>query len=150
MDSADDDEPLSDRQRALLRGLREAETAAGPVDVEALATSSGYTASSIKTYFTKRLEGVLVFRDDEGRWRVRGAIRCSEDEFAKRMSQKAGASSDALRTEESWRAVLRKLLYEGQRRHYHLTREELELVRQVTAAAPPAVTDGQGSLFRKG
>lgn len=131
MDEDDDDGPLSDKQLALLRGLRDLELAARPVDLPALAAATGYSESSIKTYFTKRLEGVLVFRDDGG-WRVRGALRCSEDEFARRMSQKAGAANDALRSEESWRALVRKLLYEGSRRHYTLSREEQELVAQLT------------------
>jgi hypothetical protein len=60
----------------------------------------------------------------------------SEEEFARKLSQKAGAANDALRSVEAWRAVVRKLLYEGQRRHYHLSREELDLVEAVTAAEP--------------
>ncbi|MCB9685356.1 MAG: hypothetical protein H6735_09980 [Alphaproteobacteria bacterium] len=129
---SDDEEGLSDRQLSLLEGLREAERSGHPIDVRSLARRAGYTESSVRTYFTKRLEGVLVFRDEEGQWRARGALRCSEEEFARRMSQKAGAANDALRTEEAWRAVVRKLLYEGQRRHYHLSREELELVEELT------------------
>jgi hypothetical protein len=127
-----DDESLSSRQLALLEGLQDAERAGLPVDLVALAARSGYTESSIRTYFTKRLEGVFAFRDERGGWRVRGAIRCTPEEFGRRMSQKAGAASDALRSEDAWRAVLRKLLYEGQRRHYRLTREELELVDQLS------------------
>lgn len=146
-------EPLSTRQLALLEGLQDAERGGLPVDLTALATRSGYTESSIRTYFTKRLEGVLVFRDGDG-WRVRGAVRCTSEDFAKRMSQKAGAASDVLRSEESWRAVLRKLLYEGQRRHYTLSREEIDLVGQLAPPPPRARIEedlfpGQPSLFRK-
>lgn len=129
---SDEGEGLSDRQLSLLEGLREAERTGHPIDTRSLARRTGYTESSIRTYFTKRLEGVLVFRDEDGQWRAKGAVRCSEEEFARRMSQKAGAANDALRTEEAWRAVVRKLLYEGQRRHYHLSREELELVEELT------------------
>ena len=117
------EEELSDRQLALLEGLRDVERADEAVDIDALALRTGYSPSSIRTYFTKKLEGVMVFRE-EGEWRVRGAIRCKPETFARRMSQKAGASSDALRSQDSWRAVLRKLLYEGQRRHYRLGRQE--------------------------
>ncbi|MEQ1568082.1 MAG: hypothetical protein ABMA64_20755 [Myxococcota bacterium] len=123
---------LRDRQLALLHGLREVERAQGVVDLAALAAATGYSESSIRTYFTKRLEGVLVFRDERGGFGVRGAVRCTEEEFARRMTQKAGAANDALRTEEAWRALIRKLLYEGQRRSYRLGREELELVTAVT------------------
>jgi hypothetical protein len=132
MNEDDPDEVLSERQARLLEGLREAERHDRPAEPRALARTSGYTESSIRTYFTKRLEGVLVFRDDseqgQGAWKVRGALRMSEEEFARKLSQKAGAANDALRTVESWRAVVRKLLYEGQRRHYSLSREELDLV----------------------
>lgn len=155
-DRPEADDALSPRQLALLEGLRAAEHAGVHVDVEALAALSGYSASSIRTYFTKKLEGVLVFRDPAdgaGGWRVRGAIRCTPEAFARRMSQKAGASSDALRTEDAWRSVLRKLLYEGQRRHYRLSREELELVEALTAVArPPGPTPPEPlplSLFHK-
>ena len=152
MDDAED--ALSDRQAALLAGLRDCERSGGLVDLAALARRSGYNESSIRTYFTKRLEGVFVFRDPDGGWRVRGAVRCSEEEFARRMSQKAGASSDTLRSEESWRAVVRKLLYEGQRRHYRLRREELELVAALTPddprpPGPSAEPPIQPTLFRK-
>jgi hypothetical protein len=144
-------EPLSERQQALLEGLRAAERSEAPVDIDALAEATGYTASSIRTYFTKKLEGVLVFRDG-GEWRVRGAIRCMPEAFARRMSQKAGTAGEALRSQEAWRSVLRKLLYEGQRRHYRLGREERELMVELIGdetppgPSPPAV---QASLFRK-
>ncbi len=144
-------DPLSERQLQLLEGLRGAERSGRPIDLAGLAERSGYTESSIRTYFTKKLEGVLVFRGEDGEWRARGAVRCSEEEFARRMSQKAGASNDALRTEEAWRAVVRKLLYEGHRRRYTLAREELELVEALRAAArqaPPAEeVPVQASLF---
>ena len=144
-------EPLSSRQMALLEGLREAEREGVPLDADALAERAGYTASSIRTYFTKRLEGVLVFRDEHGGWRARGAIRCTSEEFARRMSQKAGAASDVLRTEEAWRAMLRKLLYEGQRRHYELSREEVDLAAQLAPEPGRGRLDGglQAELFRK-
>jgi hypothetical protein len=131
-----EDEVLSERQVRLLDGLREAERHGRPAEPRTLARTTGYTESSIRTYFTKRLEGVLVFRDEQGEWRVRGAVRMSEEEFARKMSQKAGAANDALRTEDAWRAVVRKLLYEGQRRHYHLSREELDLVAELSPAEP--------------
>jgi hypothetical protein len=144
-------EPLSSRQMALLEGLRDAEREGAPLDPAALAERSGYTESSIRTYFTKRLEGVLVFRDEHGGWRARGALRCTSEEFARRMSQKAGAASDVLRTEEAWRAVLRKLLYEGQRRHYRLSREEVDLAAQLAPEPGRGRVDAgiQVDLFRK-
>lgn len=149
----EEDEALSERQAALLEGLRDAEREGRPVDLAGLARASGYNESSIRTYFTKRLEGVLVFREDDGAWRVRGAVRCSEEEFARRMSQKAGAANDALRSEESWRAVVRKLLYEGERRHYRLSREELDLVRELAPEEParprPEDVPIQPPLFRR-
>jgi hypothetical protein len=154
----DDSGPLSEKQLALFTGLREVERTGAAVDLAALAARTGYTESSIRTYFTKRLEGVFVFRDPAGTFRVRGTLRCSEQEFARRMTQKAGAANDVLRTEESWRAVLRKLLYEGQRRHYQLAREELELIASVTPEdlSPPGPSEeilrldlGQPSLFKR-
>lgn len=150
--------PLSSKQQALFTGLREAERTGEAVDLALLAVRTGYTESSIRTYFTKRLEGVFVFKDASGAYRVRGTLRCSETEFARRMTQKAGAANDVLRTEESWRAVLRKLLYEGQRRRYRLAREELELIESVTpddlSPAGPSeeglrMEAGQPTLFKK-
>lgn len=149
MAGEDQDEPLSERQQALLEGLRAAERADVPVDVEVLAAATGYTASSIRTYFTKKLEGVLVFREG-AEWRVRGAVRCTPEAFARRMSQKAGTAGEALRSEEAWRAVLRKLLYEGQRRNYRLGREERELVQELFGDETPAGPSSppvQSSLF---
>lgn len=149
-----DDDVLSERQVRLLEGLRDAERHDRPADPRHLARTTGYTESSIRTYFTKRLEGILVFRDEGGEYRVRGAIRMTEDDFARKMSQKAGAANDALRSVESWRAVVRKLLYEGQRRHYTLSREELDLVADLTAAEPARLRTEevpiQTSLFPKG
>lgn len=151
---ADDEEiePLSGKQAALLVGLRDAERAGGRLDLNRLARDTGYSESSIRTYFTKRLEGVLVFRDEHGGWRVRGALRCTEEEFARRMSQKAGAASEALKDVRSWRALVRKLLYEGQRRHYTLSREELDLVADLTPEPSRPPTDEipiQPDLFRR-
>ena len=152
MDEPEDD-LLSERQIRLLEGLRDAERTGKPADPRHLARTTGYSESSVRTYFTKRLEGVLVFREENGEWKVRGAVRMSEEEFARKMSQKAGAANDVLRSEDAWRAVVRKLLYEGQRRHYHLSREELDLVREVTADAPrPRVGEEepiQPTLFRR-
>jgi hypothetical protein len=121
------DEPLSERQLQLLIALREVERSGKVVDFAKLAKATGYSESSVRTYFTKRLDGFLAFRDEEG-WRIRGATRTSEESFAKRLSQKAGSANEALRSEASWRALVRKLLYEGQRRHYTLGREELDLI----------------------
>ncbi|MEZ4235726.1 MAG: hypothetical protein R3F59_06095 [Myxococcota bacterium] len=92
---------------------------------------------------------MLVFREEDG-WRVRGAVRCSHEAFARRMSQKAGTAGEALKTEEAWRAVLRKLLYEGQRRHYRLGREERELMEALRGDERPAgPSRDQGELFGK-
>jgi hypothetical protein len=148
----DEDDALSDKQLALLNALRDAERTGLEVDLRALARLSGYNESSIRTYFTKRLEGVFVFREADGSWRVRGAIRSTEEEFGRRMSQKAGAANDALKSADSWRSVVRKLLYEGQRRHYELSREELDLVAELTPEEPRPRTDEipiQPTLFRR-
>lgn len=138
--SEPEEEPLSEKQAALLVALREIERRGEVVDFSALARSTGYSDSSIRTYFTKRLEGVIVFRHGDD-WHVKGALKFTEEAFGRRMSQKATAAAESLRTEASWRALLRKLLYEGARRHYHLSDEELELVddlRPLPAPAPPA------------
>jgi len=121
------DEPLSEKQLQLLIALRELERSGDVVDFGRLARASGYSESSVRTYFTKRLDGFVAFRDAEG-WRIKGATRTSEEAFGKRLSQKAGSANEALRTQESWRALVRKLLYEGQRRHYLLGPEELDLI----------------------
>jgi hypothetical protein len=121
------DEALSDKQLQLLIALRELERSGELVDFAKLARATGYSESSVRTYFTKRLDGFVAFRGEDG-WRVRGATRTSEETFAKRLSQKAGSANEALRTQESWRALVRKLLYEGQRRHYQLGPEERELI----------------------
>lgn len=119
---------LSDRQKSLLKALRGAEAAGGPVDLDVLVEATGYSAASIRTYFSKKLDGVLVFRLDEG-WEVRGAQRCTEADFARLMTQKAGAAADALNSEESWRRLVRKLLYEGRRRNYQLGPDEAVIAR---------------------
>jgi len=122
---------LSERQRRLLVGLREAEQRGGVVDLAGLAAATGYSESSIKTYFSKRLLGVLVHRDEEGRFVARGALRCTEEAFAHRMSQKAQTAGEALQSQESWRELVRKLLREGSRRGYRLSREEKSLVDEL-------------------
>jgi hypothetical protein len=146
------DEP-SPKQVALLIALRELERDDAPVDFAKLAARSGYSEASVRTYFTKRLEGFVAFRDGE-RWAIRGATRITEEAFARRLSQNAASANEALKTEATWQALLRKLLYEGQRRHYHLSREEIDLIE---ALRPPRreptdeVLRGeiQPSLFRK-
>jgi hypothetical protein len=132
-----EDGACSDRQLRLLEGLREAERHGRPAEPRALARAAGYTESSVRTYFSKRLEGVILFRDEQGAWRVRGAIRMSEEEFARKLSQKIGGANDALRTEDGWRSLVRKLLYEGQRRRYRLAREELDLVEALASRPSP-------------
>lgn len=134
---------LSDRQRALLVGLQDAERAGGSIDLSGLAAATGYSESSIKTYFSKRLLGVLVHRDDAGGFVARGAIRCSEEAFAHRMTQKAQTAGAALQTEESWRELVRKLLREGSRRGFRLSADEQALIDElVDEPGPP-----QTSLF---
>ncbi len=146
------DEPLSDKQLQLLITLREIERAGEVVDFAKVARATGYSESSVRTYFTKRLDGFLAFRSEDG-WHIRGATRTSEEGFGKRLSQKAGSANGALRTQESWRMLVRKLLYEGQRRHYLLGPEELDLIEAVGGEAEmrePLTTDEiavQPSLF---
>lgn len=134
---------LSERQRQLLLGLREAERLGHSLDLAALAAATGYSESSIRTYVSKRLIGVLVHRDEEGRFVVRGALRCTEEAFAHRMSQKARTASEALQSEDDWRELVRKLLREGSRRGYRLSADEHALVQELLEdSAPP-----QRSLF---
>jgi hypothetical protein len=143
---------LSDKQVALLIALRELERADDVVDFAKLARRTGYSEASVRTYFTKRLEGFVAFREATG-WRIRGATKITEEAFARRLSQKAASGNDALKTEASWQSLVRKLLYEGQRRHYRLSREELDLIEVLTPekASRPLATDEveiQPSLFR--
>ena len=134
---------LSDKETALLNALRAFEALDAPVDVARLAERSGYAQATIKTYFSKRLEGVLVFKERDGSWRVRGALKCTPEEFARRMSQKAGAAQNALETEDAWRQLLRKILYEGHRRGYRLGPEEAGLADKLR----PKPRRVQGDLF---
>ncbi len=127
---------LSEKQRALLLALRQIEEAEESVDISALAAVSGYSEASIRTYFTKKLEGVLVFRDEDG-WRVEGARRCAERVFARHMTQKAGSAADALKTEEAWQMAIRKLLYEGMKRKYALSPEERAIIDRLDGKEPP-------------
>jgi len=143
---------LSDKQVALLIALRELERAGQVVSFPKLAKDTGYSEASVRTYFTKRLEGFIAFRTDDG-WQIRGAVRTTEEAFARRLSQKAASANDALRTQDSWQSLIRKLLYEGHRRHYQLSREELELIELLTPEPPRRLTteevEIQPSLFRK-
>jgi len=127
---------LSEKQRALLHALRDIEDAETPVDIADLARRTAYSEASIRTYFTKKLEGVLVFRDPAG-WRVEGANRCAERMFARHMTQKAGSTADALRTEDAWQMALRKLLYEGLKRGYRLSEEEHAILDRLLGKVVP-------------
>jgi hypothetical protein len=135
---------ITKRERSLLHALRRAERAERVVSATELAAETGYAAATLKTYFSKKLEGALVFRHERG-WRVKGAVACGEDVFARRMSQKAGAVGEALANEESWRQLTRKLLYEGQRRGYRLSEEEVTLALQLRAVR--SRPSGQSALF---
>lgn len=142
---------LSDKQTALLIALREVERANAVVDFAALAKATGYSEASVRTYFSKRLEGFVAFREGDG-WRIKGATKMTEEAFARRLSQKATGGNEALKTEDDWRRLVRKLLYEGQRRHYHLGREEVELMESLAPKAKKRVLGDdeiQPSLFRK-
>ena len=123
--------------------LRASEAARQPVDLSQLAQKTGYTLTTIRTYFTKKLEGVLVFRE-RGVWVVRGSRRVSEQAFARRMSQKAGAVPAALADQSTWRELVRKLLYEGQKRGYQLGPQERMLLKQMET---PTVPQTQPGLF---
>ncbi len=138
---------LSARQQALLTALKSAETAGLPLDPASLAAETGYSPSSIRTYFTKKLDGVLVVRDQSGCWRARGALRCDATTFARHMSQNAGARGEALQTEAAWRTVVRKLLYEGQRRQYTLGPDEAQLATALLADEDTQATKDQPGLF---
>ena len=148
MAEPDDDRvrTLSQRERALWMSLREAEAARAPLDLARLASRTGYAVNTVKTYLSKKLEGVLVFRTEKG-WVVRGAARCSEERFATLMSQKAGVVQRALADVHSWRQVLRKVLYEGQRRGYHIGPHEEVLLESLREQEPPEPL--QGSLFEE-
>jgi hypothetical protein len=126
---------LSDKQRALLHALREVEAEDRPVEIAELAEKSTYSEASIRTYFTKKLEGVLVFRDIQG-WRVEGALRCAERAFGRHMTQKAGTTADAVKTENAWQMALRKLLYEGLKRGYRPGDEERAILGRLDGVIP--------------
>lgn len=132
---------LSERERILLQRLRALEASRQLVDLAELAENTGYSLSTIRTYFTKKLEGVLVFRESEG-WVVRGAKQCSERAFAHRMTQKAGAVQTALAEQSTWRELVRKLLYEGQKRGYQLGPQERGLLRQMETPEVPRTQPG--------
>ena len=51
---------LSERERVLLMCLRESEAARQPVDLTQLAHKTGYTLTTIRTYFTKKLGGEVA------------------------------------------------------------------------------------------
>ncbi|MEN0065388.1 MAG: hypothetical protein AAGA48_24800 [Myxococcota bacterium] len=123
--------PLSERQHQLLLDLRQTERDGTPIDVPALAASTGYSESSIRTYISKRLLGALVHRDEDGAFVVRGALRCTEEAFAHRMSQKAQTAAEALQSEDAWRELVRKLLREGSRRGYSLSDDERVLLDEL-------------------
>jgi transcriptional antiterminator len=127
---------LSQKQRALLLALREIEEANEPVDIAALALQTAYSEASIRTYFNKKLEGVLVFRDDKG-WKVDGALRCAERVFARHMTQKSGSAADTVKTEEAWQLAVRKILYEGMKRSYTLGPEERAIIDRLEGRDPP-------------
>ena len=59
----------------------------------------------------------------------------------------AGAAGEALRTEAAWRRVVRKLLYEGQRRHYTLGPDEQGLFQALLPESAAALDLAQPSLF---
>jgi len=126
---------LSEKQRALLHALRDIEEEDRPVDIPDLAARTSYSEASIRTYFTKKLEGVLVFREASG-WRVEGARRCAERAFARHMTQKAGSAADAVRTEDAWQMAVRKLLYEGLKRGYTLGDDERAVLDRLRGIAP--------------
>jgi len=126
---------LSDKQRNLLLALRHFEEEELPVDIADLAVRTTYSEASIRTYFNKKLEGVLVFRDEDG-WRVEGALRCAERVFARHMTQKAGSAADAVKTEAAWQMAVRKLLYEGHKRGYGLGPEESALIDRLEGKQP--------------
>lgn len=135
------DDRRSARQRALLSHLQEAERKGRPIDLDEAAQAAGYSPSSIRTYFSKRLEGVLVVRDEQGQWWAKGARACSLASFSRRMSQKAGSASEVIKSQEGWRELLRRLLYEGARRHYVLSDHELEMIEQLRPDPPDDAED---------
>jgi hypothetical protein len=120
---------LRDKEERLLLALRELETTNELFDEALLAQKTGYKLTTIRTYFSKKLDGFLVSRANDDKWRVSGAITCTDEMFAQRMSQRGSEPQIQLLLgdETEWRQTVQRLLHLGHDRGYRLTEEEAEL-----------------------
>jgi len=119
---------LREKEQLLLEALRQRERDGIDASIDGVAADTGYAASTIKTYFSKKLDGFIVTRTERGDYKVRGALDCTEEQFARRMSQKEGDTLRVdLETLSGWRGAVRRLLNEGKRRGYQLGEHEVEM-----------------------
>ncbi|MSP93590.1 MAG: hypothetical protein EXR79_17660 [Myxococcales bacterium] len=120
---------LRDRERRLLVLLRTCEERGARFRPDAVAAEIGYKPATVKTYASKKLDGWLLTREHDGAYRVRGAIVCTDEEFATRMSQKeTDSDSGGPTNEDEWRDNVRSLLHVGLNRGYTLDDELGDLV----------------------
>lgn len=123
---------LTRSEGRLLGALREAEASAEEFTASELAERSGYARATVQTYLTKKLLGFLVEEGPGGTWRARGALDCTDDQFAHRMSQKGGAKG-YLSSVAEWRTAVEQLLAEGKERGFTLSARQAVLA---TSLAP--------------
>ncbi len=77
----------TERLIKLADALRVHESSGAKIKPAKLANESGYTLSTLKTHYSKKLKDKYVFSDKKGLWLVRGMLQVSNDEFIKLMKQ---------------------------------------------------------------
>ena len=67
--------------------LRMYESSGVKVSPEELAEKSGYTLSTVKTHYSKKLKDRFIFSDIDGQWSVIGMLQTSNEDFISLMKQ---------------------------------------------------------------
>jgi hypothetical protein len=124
---------LRERQERLLLALRELEAAGAsqePRDFYAvIVQKTQYRPKTVPTYLSKRLDGRLIHRDASGRIRVTGALACTEEDFARLMSQNLpGSELPVFEGREDWRRALLALVQVGIEKGYSLDESDGDLL----------------------
>lgn len=121
---------MRETQLKLLGFLRARERRGSRFTLAQAAAASGLALSSVRTYVSKKLTPRWVESEDSKYYVVHGALRMSDTEFARVLSQKA---DDTFTTASQWRDQLKRLLEAGIARGYAVPERTSELLRHGTS-----------------
>ena len=123
---------MMSKQDSLFDALKTHAAARTNFTAEQLATATGYTAVSIRTYFSKKLKRAGLVEPVDGltgRYRATMAFpNLERGAFMRLMSQNEADPSDAMLVPADWWNSLVGVIAMGERKGFSLTRSQFEQI----------------------